>query len=106
MKITHLAVAILLAAASPMFSAEQSDHNVRPSAGYVPDAETAIRIALAVWEPIYGREQIERQKPYRATLQNGVWVVAGSLPPGWRGGVAVAEIAKRDGKILRVSHGK
>jgi hypothetical protein len=81
-------------------------HNYKPSQGYVANAETAIRIALAVWEPIYGKKQIDSEKPYRATLENGVWTVEGSLPPGWDGGVAIAEISASDGTILRVSHGR
>ena len=77
-----------------------------PPAGYVPDASTAIKIAMAVWEPIYGREHIRRKKPFRAKLHNGIWSVRGSLPKGYLGGVPEAEISKRDGRILRVSHGR
>jgi NTF2 fold immunity protein len=32
--------------------------------------------------------------------------VEGSLPKGAKGGVALAEISKEDGRIIRVSHGK
>src|SRR5437764_401937 len=65
------------------------------------------RIAVAIWEPIYGEDKIASEKPYQARLDTkGVWVVEGSLPKGWLGGVAIAEIAKDDGRILRVSHGK
>ena len=39
-------------------------HNYKPPNGYVPDAETAIRIAIAVWEPIYGNVQIQGQAPF------------------------------------------
>ena len=92
--------------ASTMLAAQSVPHNVKPAAGYVPDQQTAIRIAVAIWEPIYGREHIEGEKPYRATLKDGVWIVAGSLPKGWVGGVALAEISKKDGRILRVSHGR
>src|SRR5205823_11567788 len=74
--------------------------------GYVPDAATAIRIAVAVWEPIYGAKNIASEKPFRAVLNKGVWTVTGSLPENTPGGVAVAEISMRDGKILRISHGK
>lgn len=81
-------------------------HNVRPAAGYVPDEETAIRIARAVWIPIYGEAAIARQAPYHAVLKDGVWTVTGSLPKGMLGGVALAEISKADGTVLRVSHGK
>jgi hypothetical protein len=76
----------------------------KPKHGYVPDARTAIKIAVAVWEAIYGEEKIAGEKPYRARLTNGVWTVEGSLPAGSVGGVAIAEIAKNDGKILRVIH--
>jgi hypothetical protein len=85
-------------------------HTVDRPDGYVPDAATAIRIAVAVWEPIYGRANIERQKPFEATLRDGVWTVRGSLPesdnPNLNGGVAEADIAKKDGRILRVTHTK
>jgi|SRR5580704_17798772 hypothetical protein len=88
------------------FAGEDSKHNYKPEAGYVPDAGTAIKIAVAIWSPIYGEKQISTEKPYNAVLTNGVWVVQGSLPKGLVGGVAVAEISKDDGKILRVSHGQ
>ncbi len=77
-----------------------------PPAGYVPDAATAIKIAVAVWEPIYGRDHIAQKKPFHATLKDGIWTVDGSLPKNSPGGVPEAEIAQKDGKILRVSHGK
>ena len=82
----------------------------KPEEGYVPDAKTAIRIALAVWEPIYGIEKIKNQAPYKAELRNQVWFVTGSLEDECGrpmvGGVAEAEISKKDGRILSVIHGK
>jgi hypothetical protein len=78
-----------------------------PVEGYVPTAEVAIRIAVAVWEPIYGTQAIAEEKPYKATLAEGVWTVEGTLPKRYnKGGVALAEVSKRDGRILRVAHGK
>lgn len=79
-----------------------------PAEGYVPTAEVAIKIAVAVWEPIYGAAKIAEEKPYTATLAEGVWTVEGTLPKKryTKGGVALAEISKRDGRILRVVHGK
>ena len=85
---------------------DPSVHNVRPHQGYVPDQETAIKIAVAVWEPIYGKAAIAKQSPYNATLNDGVWVVTGTLPERMLGGVALAEISKEHGTILRVSHGR
>jgi len=104
-----LLIFLLVVAVGNAFA--QSKHNYIPEQGLVPTAEVAIRIAVAVWEPIYGTSNIERQKPYKAILLDGVWYVEGSLPSGPAGtvtvgGVAVAEIAQRDGKVLRVSHGK
>ena len=81
-------------------------HNYKPSIGYVPDAKTAIDIAVAIWTPIYGKNEIEEEKPYKADLRNGIWYVSGSLPDGWRGGVAGAEIRKDDAKVIRVTHGR
>ncbi len=78
----------------------------KPPKGFVPDEKTAICIAIAVWSPIYGEKEIRSERPFKATLKDGVWTVEGSLPKGWRGGVAVAEIAKDDGRILRVSHSR
>lgn len=34
----------------------------------VPDEETAIRVAEAVWTPIFGKEAVESQRPFRAEL--------------------------------------
>ena len=93
--------------AAVVFAAEVTKHSVKPKDGFVPDAKTAIKIAVAVWEPIYGEDRVAGEQPYRARLDtNGVWIVEGSLPEGWVGGGAIAEIAKDDGRILRVSHGK
>jgi hypothetical protein len=85
---------------------EQKPHSATPKDGFVPNEETAIQIAVVVWTPIYGKENIERQKPYKAWLKDGVWHVAGNLPKNMAGGVAIAEIQKSDAKILRVRHGK
>ena len=95
----------LICSISVAFAAEPK-HTYMPPAGYVPDAATAIKIAVAVCEPIYGRDHIAKKKPFHATLKDGIWTVEGSLPKGWLGGVPEAEIAQKDGRILRISHGK
>ena len=106
-KKTVFIVGFMALAALAALAGETGGHNYQPKEGYVPDARTAIRIAVAVWEPIYGAKLIAGEKPYHARLgTNGIWTVQGSLPTGINGGVAVAEIAKDDGRILRVSHGK
>ncbi len=56
-------------------------HHYVPKDGFVPDEETAIKIAEAVWHPIYGTN-LNDEHPFRAQLN------------------------KVDGKILRISHGE
>ena len=102
----RIILAALVSAGLCTAPAAALDHNVMPAAGLVPNAETAIAIAVAVWEPIYGAERIRRQRPYTATLQGGRWTVQGSLPRGRLGGVAMAVIAREDGRVERVSHGR
>jgi hypothetical protein len=88
---------------------QSSPKGYMPPAGFVPDSATAVRVAVAVWIPIYGERQIMSEKPFVATLKDSVWTVTGSLPPAPKGhdvvgGTVVAKIAKRDGRILFVTH--
>jgi len=78
----------------------------KPIIKNVPDKKTAIKIAVAVWNPIYGKETIKNEKPYNAVLLDGIWYVTGSLPKRWKGGVAEMKIIKENGKIIKISHGK
>jgi hypothetical protein len=78
--------------------------------GYVPDENTAIKIAEAIWLPLYGKV-IYDEKPFQVELKDSViWIVQGTLVQGTpyniRGGVAYIEIQKSDCKILKVGHGK
>jgi hypothetical protein len=49
-----------------------------PSAGIVPDTETAKSIALAVAIPIWGRDMVTSELPLKAGLKADVWTVIGS----------------------------
>jgi NTF2 fold immunity protein len=98
------ALILLLFAATAYAQQPASEKGYAPAAGFVPDSQTAIRIAVAVWTPIYGERQIMSEQPFVATLANGVWTVTGTLPRGSLGGTAVAKIAKADGRILFVQH--
>jgi NTF2 fold immunity protein len=109
---TQTLIALGLAAAAPALAAQQPIvHSYIPPGGFIPDSATAVAVAVAIWSPIYGAAQIETERPYVAHLHGGVWTVSGSLPSAPSGsatigGVATAEIAKVDGRVLRVSHGK
>jgi hypothetical protein len=97
-----------------------SGFNYQTPLNYVPNKETAIKIAEAIWLPIYG-EQINGEKPFIASLiGDSVWEVSGnmayfskktetngeitiSMPVG---GVAHALIRKSDGRVSEVYHTK
>ena len=102
-----LVVALLL---SPSLAYAQAQaKGYVPPRGFVPDSATAVRIAVAVWIPIYGARQIASEQPFVAKLKDGIWTVTGSLPTPPKGmamvgGTAVAKIAQRDGRILFVIH--
>lgn len=60
----------------------------RPSVSrrYVPDETTAISIAEAILRPLIGEESVIAMRPYKARLDDAVWVVSSTLP---RGGLLV-----------------
>lgn len=82
-----------------------------PPNGFVPTAQTAIAVAEAVLIPVYGKDQIESERPFKAVLNRNVWVVTGSVPchnppPGAEcpGGAAEIKISKRTGQVLFMTH--
>ena len=94
-----------------LFASEPPKHSYKPPQGYVPDEATATNIAEAVLTPIYGKEKIESERPFKAELKDGSWNITGTLhcPDGegtCAGGVAEVDVSKDDGRILRVSHGQ
>jgi len=101
----YIYVIVCIFIASNIAFAEGSRHIYAPVQGYVPDETTAIKIAEAIWLPLYGKN-IYSRKPFIAKLNGESWVVTGSLPIHMIGGVPVIEISKKIGEILRVSHGK
>ena len=109
-KIIPVLVCALQLFADSATAGQPSPPSHRPTNGYVPDAKTAIRIAAAVWSPIYGERMIQGERPFHASLNRGISTVTGSLSqkPGRivLGGVVMARIAKADGRILQVIHGK
>ena len=71
----------------------------------MPDEATAAAIVESVALAQYGREMIEKEKPFRARLYGDVWLVHGGLhPQGAYGGTAVVKVARKDGGILFLTH--
>lgn len=77
----------------------------KPVQGFVPNEITAIKVAEAIWLPIYGSE-IYNYKPFKAKLINKkIWRVEGTVHTEF-GGSPIAEIQKSDCRILLIYHGK
>jgi hypothetical protein len=109
----RLSLILSCALAIVALAASQED----PKRDYVPNSETAVAIAEAVFIPVYGRKHIESERPFRATLKDDVWTVAGTLYCPDRkpqtdkltscfGGVAVVKISKLDARIISMTHYK
>jgi hypothetical protein len=82
-----------------------------PKEGFVPTADVAISIAEAVLVPVYGKERILSERPFRASLEGQIWFVTGTVPcrnppPGAEcpGGAAEVRISKKTGQILFMIH--
>jgi hypothetical protein len=77
-----------------------------PAAGVVPDAETAKSIALAVAIPIWGKEKVTSELPFRAGLKENVWTIIGDphLRDGQVGGELVIQLDRRTGAVLSFLH--
>ena len=66
----------------------------------------AIIIAEREWIKLFG-EGIKEKKPFTATLKSdSIWVIQGTLPSNFDGGVPYAEINAKTCQILEISHGK
>lgn len=91
---------------APNYNTDSIKDGYIPKEGYVPNAETAIKIAEAIWLPIYGQD-IYSCKPFKAKLIDGhIWQIEGTLPKKYEGGVPYAEIEKNEGRIIKVYHSK
>lgn len=82
-----------------------------PVEGLVPTADVAVKIAECVLFEIYGKEKIEKEKPFSVNLRDGVWIIEGNIPDIKNGditfcGQVYMEIKKSNGEILKFLHTK
>jgi hypothetical protein len=106
--LTHVKGWLLLIAILAMMTntPRADEHSYSPADGFVPDVATAVAIAEAILTPIYGRTQVEAERPFSASQKDGSWTVLGHLKTGQAGGVAMVVIDKSTGRIIRVTHGR
>jgi len=110
---TFLIWSVVLTAAVTSVSAgaKKAAKGYVPPDGFIPTSQTAIAVAEAVLIPVYGKNQIESERPFKAVLDGNAWVVTGSVPchnppPGAEcpGGAAEIRISKRTGRVLFMTH--
>ena len=84
------------------------ERGVIPKDGFVPNEKTAVKIAEAVIEPIYGLQCVKTERPFKAKLIGGEWFVTGSGPTNldWMGGVAEVHINKTNACITFMKHSR
>jgi len=80
----------------------------------VPDSATAVGLAETALAKVYGKKHMESERPFTASLSDGVWHVSGTLyckdkkgnviTDACVGGVAMADIRQRDGRVMRTGH--
>jgi hypothetical protein len=51
----------------------------------------------ASWQTAYRSESTAKFEPYTATLQDGVWLVRGTIPPNYQGDVLETTVQQSDG---------
>ena len=86
---------------------KESQHNVIDNKKVIiKDSSTAIKIVEPILISIYGKENIESQKPYESYLIENYWVIGGTLPKDMDGGTFLIIIDARNSKVLKITHGK
>ena len=97
----HFVLASLLAL--PLLSSCSPASSESP----VVDADSAIYAAKNSWPRIYDKtrssafseESTQKFEPYTAELKDGVWIVRGTVPAGYRGEVLETTIRQSDGTV-------
>lgn len=66
----------------------------------------AIDVCYAYISNIYGKRIADSEKPFITKETDESWIIEGSLPIDFCGGVFEFEISKSDGKILKLIHSR
>jgi hypothetical protein len=77
-----------------------SDDSVTTAEGAIANARRAWRSTheKAPWKG-YSEEWTSQFEPYTATYEEGVWVVRGTIPAGYRGEVLETQVRERGGSV-------
>lgn len=72
----------------------------------IKNQETLISVIEPILFDIYGKKNIEYQKPYKINDFENYYVVNGTLDKNFVGGTFLLIIDKRNAQILKMTHGK
>jgi hypothetical protein len=76
----------------------------------IPDKQTAIAVAESILFRVYGKDQILSEKPYSVCFVDGYWLLGGTLKeaPGEIvvGGTFFIILSAKDGRVIKLTHGK
>ena len=73
---------LMLALVAPGASIGNRRRSALPRDGVIPDEQTAVAVARAIFLPVYGEEEVSKFEPYHAQLAHGTWTVYGTLKRG------------------------
>jgi hypothetical protein len=72
----------------------------------IEDKKMAIAVSEAILFKVYGEENIKGQRPYGVYKTDLYWVLTGTLPEGYVGGVFEIAIDANDARVIGLAHGK
>ncbi|MCF6295971.1 MAG: YbbC/YhhH family protein [Flavobacteriaceae bacterium] len=81
-------------------------HNVIGRNQILKDKSKIIDFAELILFDLYGKKEIESQRPYDVYKINEYWLLSGTLPKNKRGGAFLLIIDSRDYRVIRLTHGK
>ena len=82
-----------------------------PDSAPITTPEAAIAVAKSGWVgtydkthyELYSKKETARFEPYTATLNDGIWTVKGTIPPGYHGYTLVTSVRAADGSASSTS---
>lgn len=72
----------------------------------ISDSETAVEVAESILFELYGKENIVKQRPYDVNYIDNYYIINGTLPIYKMGGTFLIIINSKDGKVIKLTHGK
>ena len=72
----------------------------------IRDKETAISIAEIILFKTYNKALITSERPYECYLIDGYWFLRGTLPKTFTGDVFELLMSAKDGRVIKMVHGK